>query len=437
MLMEKALESQFLFMQIMSQILLGIFLLYLPWQIAINPIEGVDLASARIFSLFIFIIWLIESLFSRNFKINLRLQSLCLLVFLFFGLFSLLFAQYPTWGLRKLLFLLSFVPIYFVVADLATNPRSKFSLIKALVLGASSISFLGLIQFTAQYFVDKSLLAQFWGHYISPLFLGKSFAAAVQDYPSWFVNIAGRDYFRAISVFPDPHMLAFFTGMTLPFAISIYLKSKRFRYFWLCFAFILLATNLLTFSRGGYLGLLLAFFFFILWLFLNHRPNLSRGTIIGTGIIFVVILVSVCGPIGNRLISSFSSSEGSNAGRIQTWQAAFSVIASHPMGVGIGNYALEIKPSADYREPIYAHSLYLDIAAETGLISLLFFITFLFATIKSFLATSRTDLFAVAGFLSIIVFAAHSLVENPIFSVHVLPVFLIISAFSTPYEKKI
>lgn len=420
----------------MSQILLSIFLFCLPWQFALNPTEGIDLASARVFSLLIAFIWLVESLFLRSLKINLRLQSLFWLGFLFFGLFSLFFAQEPIWGLRKLLFLLSFAPIYFITTDLATNYKIKISFIKAFILGAASVSFLGLGQFIAQYFADKSLLASFWGQYVSPFFLGNSFAAAVQNYPSWFVNIAGRDYLRAISVFPDPHMLAYFTGMALPFSIALYFQSQRFRYFWLCCGIILLTTNLLTFSRGGYLGLISALVFFVLWLLLNFRQKLSGRTLMGIGAVLIIFLISISGPVGNRLVSSFSPSEGSNAGRIQTWQNALSIIASHPLGVGIGNYALAVKPCADYREPIYAHSIYLDIAAETGFVSLIFFLGFLFATMKSFWQAARRDYFALAGFLSILVFATHSIVENPLYSVHVLPIFLILSAISTTYENK-
>lgn len=421
----------------MTQILLSVFLFFLPWQFALNPAEGIDLASSRVFSLFIAVFWLAESLFLRSLKINLRAQSLFFVSFLFFSLFSLFFAEEPVWGLRKLFFLLSFAPLYFVAADLATNYASKISFIRAFVLGAASVSLLGIGQFVAQYFIDKSILALFWAKYISPVFLGNSFATAVQNFPSWFVNIAGKDYLRAISVFPDPHMLAYYTGMALPFAIVLFLKSVRFRLFWLCCAFILLATNLLTFSRGGYLGLLLAFVFFILLLFSNYPQKLPRKAAAGLGIVFVMFLISVSGPVGNRLVSSFSLSEGSNAGRIQTWQDALLVVANHPLtGVGVGNYALAIKPSADYREPIYAHSIYLDIAAETGLISLLFFLAFLFATMKSFHRAIPKDMLAFAGLMSIIIFAAHSLVENPLYSVHVLPVFLLISALSTIYAKK-
>ena len=70
--------------------------------------------------------------------------------------------------------------------------------------------------------------------------------------------------------------------------------------------------------------------------------------------------------------SIFDLKEGSNVGRLEMWKKSAEVALDNPFsGVGIGNYPLEVKASADYREPITAHNTYLDIASETGIISLL------------------------------------------------------------------
>jgi len=100
------------------------------------------------------------------------------------------------------------------------------------------------------------------------------------------------------------------------------------------------------------------------------------------------------------------------------------------MGVGIGNYPLEIKATADYREPIYAHNTYLDIAAETGLVSLLFWLLVLGTALATFLKKARRSPLFLFCALSIIIFSAHSLVETAIYSPVVLTLFLIILSFS-------
>ena len=136
------------------------------------------------------------------------------------------------------------------------------------------------------------------------------------------------------------------------------------------------------------------------------------------------------GPISERFFSSFNFSEGSNQGRIETWKKAIEIIINHPaFGVGIGNYALEISATANYRDPIYAHSNYLDIAAETGLLNLFLWLGFLGSVFFMFLKKAKDSLFFCAS-ISIIIFMAHSVVETSIYSPVVLPLFLIIASFN-------
>ncbi len=114
------------------------------------------------------------------------------------------------------------------------------------------------------------------------------------------------------------------------------------------------------------------------------------------------------------------------------WKTASQVVADHPFtGVGLGNYSLAVKPSASYREPIYAHSLYLDIAAELGLPALLVFLTLITHAGISLYRKSKEEPFLLYPFISLIVFFTHSLVETPLYSVHIFPLFLVILAMST------
>jgi putative inorganic carbon (HCO3(-)) transporter len=163
----------------------------------------------------------------------------------------------------------------------------------------------------------------------------------------------------------------------------------------------------------------------------------AKKIIAGAGIIAILFAFAPHNPVASRLASSFDVQEGSNQGRLSNWQQAFNVISKNPFGVGIGAYSLAVNPSASYREPIYAHNLYLDIAAELGIPAALIFTIILFITFKRFWIMSKKQPFFIAGVASISIFAIHSLVENPMYSVHVLPVFLIILALSAPirYEK--
>ena len=107
------------------------------------------------------------------------------------------------------------------------------------------------------------------------------------------------------------------------------------------------------------------------------------------------------------------------------WQEAGMHLFGAPLlGYGLGNYPLVVDPLADYRKPIYAHDIFLDIAVETGLIGALLFSLGLFGALFRFI--KRRDIILRASFVSLSLYVGHSLFENPLFSVHVLPVFLLV-----------
>ncbi len=405
--------------------LLLFFCFYLPFQIALNPSAGIDLASSRIFILALFFVWLAESLRRKMLRIGGSKINFFILGFLFLSLLSVSIARNSDWSMRKLLFLFSIFPLYFVVADLVNTKEKMLKAVKCLVWGGFFVAILGIFQFAFQFVFGLDATYIFWAKYVSPLFLGANVTAAVLKNPSWLVSVSGKTLLRAIATFPDPHMLSFFLGMLVPFALGLFLKLKNKLY--LVIFFTLLFADLLTFSRGGYLGLFAgaAGAFSLLW---NALKNKHKIKILGVAI-FLCALTLISGPISERFFSSFNLKEGSNQGRIETWKKAGEIIINHPViGVGIGNYPLEISATADYRDPIYAHSNYLDIAAETGLVNLFLWLGFSGSLIFAFLAKSKDVLFSCAA-LSIIIFSAHSLVETSIYSPIILPIFLIIAGF--------
>lgn len=168
---------------------------------------------------------------------------------------------------------------------------------------------------------------------------------------------------------------------------------------------------------------LLAGIFSAYLLISKNRLKLSILTLI----ILTMLFLS---PAGKRFASVFDLSEGSNKERIGIWKKSVEVIIENPEGVGLGNYPLEIKPTASYREPIYSHNLYLDIAAETGIANTLFFILLIASSLFSYYKKSMEAPFWKAGIVSLIIFSAHSLFETPLFSVHVLPLFVILISLS-------
>lgn len=407
---------------------------YLPWQVALNPSEGIDLASGRVLVLLVFLLWVAESLKNKKLVIKKTVQTGLVASFLFLNLVSVVAAKNTEWSSRKLLFLFSLFPLYFVASAMLKNKNKIVAISKVLVFSGAAVALVGLIQFFSQFIFGLEQVYAFWASNVIAPFLGKTFSEAVLQNPSWLVNISGKTYLRATATFPDPHMLSFFLGLIIPIAVALFLLENKKTLYGLLVV-LLLFCDLATFSRGGYLGIFAGVLAatFCYW----NKIQKKHKTYLIAGVAIFVLSLFIPNPVSQRYFSSFNLKEGSNKGRIETWQKALDVIAGHPIiGVGIGNYPLEIKATANYREPIYAHNTYLDIAAETGIPNALVWIGLLSSAIISFLKKSKESIIFSAFAISLIIFSAHSLVETAIYSPVVLTLFLIILSFSNVESEK-
>ena len=418
----------------MTILLVRIFLFTLPFQFALNPVPGVDLHVSRIFSIAIFLFWLTESLFKKSVHISFSRTTLFLSSFVFIASVSFLWANQETISLRKSSFFLSFFPLFFVFSSIVKDGGydTVRSLSKSLFFGSVLTALIGIVQFALPIFFGVGPTFHFWISTVLPPFLGSSFSSVVAEYPSLLANIGGTTMLRASAFFPDPHMFAYFMGMALPIGFPLFSGEKepyRKRMYGFLLLVVLVA-DLLSFSRGAYLGLVFAGIGLI---FLLLRGNSSKKMILWSFLILSSLsLVFFTGnPVRERFFSSFSFEEGSNQGRIAMWEEAVMRIEARPfLGYGLGNYPFAVKPDASPRDPIYAHNLLLDIATETGIIGMLLF---LLAFVSAFLTVLEGYPLIALSFL---VFFGHSLVESPLYSVHVFPVLLLLLSFGSVSRRE-
>ena len=400
----------------------------MPFQVALNPTEGIDLASIRVIVLLLFFFCLADGLKNKKIIIPFNIQTGLIFSFLFFNLLSLFIARNSDWSIRKLLFLFSLFPIYFVTLHLINNRKRLLVISKGLVFGGTLVAILGIAQFFSQFVFGLERVYKFWADYVIVPFLGKTFSLAVLQNPSWLVNISGKTYLRATATFPDPHMLSFFLGVVLALAVALFLTEKRKGFYGLSLLVLLIA-DMLTFSRGGYLGIAVGIIFLVV--FFWKRINVRVKIVFIIGCVLVGLLLTIPNPISGRYASIFNLREGSNMGRIEIWQRTMTIIEDNPwLGVGIGNYSLQIKPSATYREPFYAHNTYLDIAAESGVTSAFIWVGILFFSWRMFKKKAQREAVFLGPALAIVIFSTHSLVETAIYSPTVLALFLIVLGFS-------
>ncbi|MEI8103915.1 MAG: O-antigen ligase family protein [Candidatus Moraniibacteriota bacterium] len=417
--------------------LLSLFFLFLPFQFALQPTASLDMASIRVFSILLFLGWIFIALLRRKLFFPAHPVTFLLLSWFALVVLSIFFSREPLWGWRKLFFLLSFLPLFFVFTDTCKKYPTSFSrVLTSFTLGASISAGIAILQWLLQWTLGLDPLIRLWTHFVWPFFLGTDLSTMVARYPSFLVNIHGHTLFRAVGLLPDPHIASFFFGMALPCALALGFSSHSLRRItWFCAAGILLLADLLSFSRGGYTGLFFAGCIGLIW-FVGQRLIIHKNTSaypwLKTTLFIVCFILFFTSSFGSRLLSSFSLTDNSNQGRLAMWSRASSAITTHPwLGVGLGNFPLFVNPTTTYRTPIYAHNLWLDISAESGIFAdLLFFALIILAVVSLFRIGQQNILFLGPGF-GLLVFFGHSFFETTLFSVHILPILILFLALST------
>jgi putative inorganic carbon (hco3(-)) transporter len=149
----------------------------------------------------------------------------------------------------------------------------------------------------------------------------------------------------------------------------------------------------LTFSRGGWLGLVLTLVSLALMLLYWERDRLperwrSQAIPIALGSMAVVILgaVILVPPLRMRVLTLFvGRGDSSNNFRLNVWGSVLQMIQARPIfGIGPGNSVFN-KVYPLYQKPRFtalsAYSIFLEVLVETGIIGFVAFLWFLAATL--------------------------------------------------------
>ena len=290
-------------------------------------------------------------------------------------LFSYLFARalfspVPYLARADLFLLLSCFVVYFLAAGPLSSTSNRVSVIKALLCLAVIHAVVSAIQ--AAFGEDFMLLG-----------IGRAPNAS-----------------RASGLFVSPNHLAGFLEIALAFAISFALSSTQkpamkvaFGYASLCCAIALLLSQ----SRGGFAC---AVFSLFIWCLLNvYTSYLKNPRQLKRAVLFSSIaLASICA-IGLYLISEHHelrdrlATSLSHDIRLANWQAALTQFSTAPIfGTGSGTHLylgrLYRQPELQL-DPVHAHSDYLELLAEYGVIGGLCFLAFLFIHAKNGLQSLR------------------------------------------------
>lgn len=332
----------------------------------------------------------------RNFfkKETLALAVFC---FLLIAALSIGVAPYKIVALRKFIFLINALALYFIVREVASSKEGIWRVWQAAAVGGSIALAVAGIQFFGVLFVKLYSFWQFWADYVIGTFYGERLAHLLSYSNSWFAYYsAAPPTLRLFSVFPDSHSFAMFLLISMPIFLTLALLNKpRSIMRSGCLALMVLALGGIIFSgsRGAWLSLIpvaaAALYFFNLNL---ERPLLKKVlfSFLLFGLLFILsagyppifykIHAWQTGEYGTSTFSFFERvrsisdlDELSNKTRLQIWGTSLRSIVRHPLlGVGLGNYTQVLgEDISAAKEGASAHNLYLDFASEIGLLGAL------------------------------------------------------------------
>lgn len=353
------------------------------------------------------VLWLVWCLSAPPSSKPLGAINSWLLVYLALALLATGFSPVPAAAAKGLFKLLSYLGVYALMRRLLDEaPRWWDRLLAGLLLGELITAVIGL----RQLYGDTTELAR-WAD-------PNSVADGTQ---------------RIYSTLENPNLLAGYLIPILPLALVALLRwrSPWLRLFALTSFLLGAVAMLFTYSRGGWIGMVLALAVLGLLLLLRFSRLLAaplKRWLPPLTIAFVVLALVVAAvkvePLRVRLMSMAAGREdSSNNFRINVWLAAIEMIQDRPwLGIGPGNTIFNLIYPL-YQQPRFtalsAYSVPLELAVETGIPGLLAVFGLLITSLKIGFSQIYRDLFlslpCLGAIAALVGLAGHGFVDTIFF----------------------
>ena len=220
----------------------------------------------------------------------------------------------------------------------------------------------------------------------------------------------------------------------LAWALSVDQKDFRIGFFLLLVG--LLSVQFLTFSRGGWLGIVLGLGVFTLFWF--RRSSYKKFNISPRLLGIIILIASTILILSIALIGTQNSRDLGDRGRADMWTSALEMMKNKPLtGYGVRQFGVVFR---EYRDPTIvqdklaaAHNLWLNTSAELGIPGLLLLIglgiMFLRTWFTEWHQASPHRQIRFEGILAALIgFSVHSMVDTFTLTTSILPI-LIYSAY--------
>lgn len=250
------------------------------------------------------------------------------------------------------------------------------------------------------------------------------------------------DTTRATGTVIDPNIFAGYLILLIPLVVAVGLSLRAT---WslgaTALAFIVLAVALVaTLSRSGWLGLSVA----TVGLAILLPKQRWKVILLVGGVGAALLSVGLVGPIAARLGPGTQGPSEILLSRWNVWTESAQIFIQHPIfGVGVMNLTNYLPSNSIPGTEILndAHNIFLNMAAERGVIGLatfVFFVFMLFRTLRRVLpaTTSKLEYAMVAGLLATFAgYFAHGLFEVSYYDYKVLLLFWLLVGVSASLPR--
>jgi hypothetical protein len=187
-------------------------------------------------------------------------------------------------------------------------------------------------------------------------------------------------------MFGNPNDLALHLVTMIPIAVclGIAARSKLMRIVYFAMAALFVSANFVTYSRGGFLGLIAASVLLAWKLGRKNRLNVMAVS----GFVGLLVILLAPGNYGLRILSIFIPGldpVGSSDQRRELLERSIIVTLRNPWGIGIGNF-----PIVGVHN-LVTHNAFTQVSSEIGLLGLTAYLIFMVSPFRKLGAIERTE----------------------------------------------
>lgn len=290
---------------------------------------------------------------SKKFKLKYGVPEVLVMLMIFLFLVSAITSYAMTKSIQIWAIYAVFMSFFFVVVNTVKTKKQFFDLTTVLVISSLAVCLYGILQYIFGWNVKQAWIDE-----------------------QMFEDIKMRIY----STLENPNVLGEYILLTLPLAVGLMWTKKGAlaKFFYACICVVLFAALILTYSRGCWIGIMLAAGIFV---------TLVAGKLWGLLLIALPIVPFVVPEsIVNRFLSIGDMKDSSTSYRVYIWLGTLLMLEDFWItGIGLGTEAFaRIYPFYSYNaiSAPHAHNLFLNLLAETGIGGIVVFVVLLIVFFK-------------------------------------------------------